>query len=380
MGGKAGVCLRDEEVEDLQFRGPVTKKNCSDGAGRLMAWGSAEMQGWRESMEDAHLVLPSLREAVLSENCKLEVDAGWENIGLFGVMDGHGGFQVAKFCERHLPEAIAARSSTDPAVAMAKSFVEMDELLQEPEGLKELRRLSALAKSARARRQTAEGMGCTVVLSCITPNALIVANAGDSRAVLCRNGQAVDLSKDHKPELPCERSRIESAGGWIEGGSVLRVNGDLSLSRAVGDLEYKLNPQLPPERQIAACLRQLRSCDSNDTQQAYDCTNGDLRALNSLVQGSIQCLENHLLSSSSRGANTTCFGPAPFLPNSMNEHRQIGFSDCSGFCFCFSAFPPFASPRLCFGFTLLRFSFSACRLRFSFCTYSCEDDDDYYCY
>ncbi|CAE7507378.1 unnamed protein product [Symbiodinium necroappetens] len=258
MGGKAGVCLRDEEVEDLQFRGPVTKKNCSDGASRLMAWGSAEMQGWRESMEDAHLVLPSLREAVLSENCKLEVDAGWENIGLFGVMDGHGGFQVAKFCERHLPEAIAARSSTDPAVAMAKSFVEMDELLQEPEGLKELRRLSALAKSARARRQTAEGMGCTVVLSCITPNALIVANAGDSRAVLCRNGQAVDLSKDHKPELPCERSRIESAGGWVEGGSVLRVNGDLSLSRAVGDLEYKLNPQLPPERQIVTSSPDVR--------------------------------------------------------------------------------------------------------------------------
>ena len=194
------------------------------------------------------------------------------------------------------------------------------------------------------------------VLSCITPNALIVANAGDSRAVLCRNGQAVDLSKDctgvpfrkacfaFYVQLPRTTSlsshvsdrasslqarvgtdllyRTESnhpmgtliafitgvgfrcphdlnwlAGGWVEGGSVLRVqglgsrwscsgvgsnafvlpnsckvNGDLSLSRAtkqqclaplwehfqvvktkaVGDLEYKLNPQLPPERQIVA--------------------------------------------------------------------------------------------------------------------------------
>ncbi|CAE7592744.1 unnamed protein product [Symbiodinium natans] len=260
MGGKAGVCLRGDEdsVEDWgNVRGPVTQKTCSDGAGRLMAWGSAEMQGWRESMEDAHLVLPSLREAVVSENCKLDVDLGWDRISLFGVMDGHGGFQVAKFCERHLPSAIAVRSSADPAAAMAQSFVEMDELLQEPEGLKELRRLSALAKSARSRRQTAEGMGCTVVLSCVTPTSLIVANAGDSRAVLCRNGQALDLSQDHKPDLPNERARIESAGGWIEGGSILRVNGDLSLSRAVGDLEYK-DRRLPPERQIVTASPDVR--------------------------------------------------------------------------------------------------------------------------
>ncbi|CAE7151888.1 unnamed protein product [Symbiodinium pilosum] len=209
-------------------------------------------------MEDAHLVLPSLREAVLSDY-KLEVDIGWEQIGLFGVMDGHGGFQVAKFCERHLPKSIAQRPSADPASAMAQSFVEMDELLQEPEGLKELRRLSALAKSARARRQTAEGMGCTVVLSCVTPSTLFVANAGDSRAVLCRGGLALDLSQDHKPELPGERARIESAGGWIEGGAVLRVNGDLSLSRAIGDLEYKLDRRLPPDRQIVTASPDVRA-------------------------------------------------------------------------------------------------------------------------
>ena len=99
------------------------------------------------------------------------------------------------------------------------------------------------------------------VLSCITPNALIVANAGDSRAVLCRNGQAVDLSKDRNAKqflqvpfqvvprtisrsshvsarassLQARVSTVQSdashdsiswlAGGWIEGGSVLRVQG-----------------------------------------------------------------------------------------------------------------------------------------------------------
>mmetsp|Transcript_52810 Transcript_52810/g.98926 ORF Transcript_52810/g.98926 Transcript_52810/m.98926 type:complete len:381 (-) Transcript_52810:140-1282(-) len=259
MGARAGVCLREDEdgAADEDYRSPVTRKRCCDGTGRSVAWGSAEMQGWRESMEDAHFAMPSLREAVLSENSKLDVDAGWDAAALFGVMDGHGGYQVAKFCERHLPEAIAARPSSDIAAAMSQSFVEMDELLQEPEGLRELKRLSALTKSSR-RRQTAEGVGCTVVLGCVTPTMLVVANAGDSRAVLCRGGQALDLSQDHKPELPSERARIESAGGWVEGGSVQRVNGDLSLSRAVGDLEYKLNQDLPPERQIVTATPEVR--------------------------------------------------------------------------------------------------------------------------
>lgn len=44
---------------------------------------------------------------------------------------------------------------------------------------------------------------------------LWVANAGDSRAVLCRNGQAVALSEDHKPQSEAERNRITAAGGFV---------------------------------------------------------------------------------------------------------------------------------------------------------------------
>ena len=62
------------------------------------------------------------------------------------------------------------------------------------------------------------------------------ANAGDSRTVMSEKGNAVDLSKDHKPELPEERSRIIKAGGEVMDG---RVNGMLALSRAMGDFDYK---------------------------------------------------------------------------------------------------------------------------------------------
>ncbi|CAJ1352219.1 unnamed protein product [Effrenium voratum] len=198
MGGRAGVCLRGDEEgtdEEIGERSPVTQKNCRDGlAMGNLAWSSAEMQGWRESMEDAHLAISCLREVVVSQNQAASVDVGW-NIGLFGVLDGHGGFQVAKFCERHLPEAIASRPSANMGAAMAEAFVEMDQQLKGAEGLKELRRLSALAKSIRIRRQTAEGMGTTAVVCCVGPTTLVVANAGDSRAVLCRRGQAIDLSQ-----------------------------------------------------------------------------------------------------------------------------------------------------------------------------------------
>ena len=61
----------------------------------------------------------------------------------------------------------------------------------------------------------------------------MVANAGDSRCVLSRGGQALDLSFDHKPEDEPELNRIEKAGGKVTPDG--RVNGGLNLSRAIGE-------------------------------------------------------------------------------------------------------------------------------------------------
>lgn len=75
----------------------------------------------------------------------------------------------------------------------------------------------------------------------------ITANVGDSRAVLARQGNAVELTVDHKPNSLDERARIERLGGmvtWhgkrtldgtpIEETGVYRVNRNLALSRAIG--------------------------------------------------------------------------------------------------------------------------------------------------
>eukprot|EP01125_Pyxidicula_operculata_P009133 TRINITY_DN3027_c0_g1_i6.p1 TRINITY_DN3027_c0_g1~~TRINITY_DN3027_c0_g1_i6.p1 ORF type:complete len:1063 (+),score=315.09 TRINITY_DN3027_c0_g1_i6:92-3280(+) len=59
------------------------------------------------------------------------------------------------------------------------------------------------------------------------------ANVGDSSAYLCRNGEAVVLSQDHKPTHASERKRISSMGIKLEEGQT-RLNG-LGVSRAFGD-------------------------------------------------------------------------------------------------------------------------------------------------
>ena len=93
------------------------------------------------------------------------------------------------------------------------------------------------------------------------------ANAGDSRSVLGVKGRAKPLSFDHKPqnegEYIClwnrsilksksgEKARICAAGGFVDFG---RVNGNLALSRAIGDFEFKKGAELSPEQQIVTAF------------------------------------------------------------------------------------------------------------------------------
>lgn len=71
------------------------------------------------------------------------------------------------------------------------------------------------------------------MVALVKNNNLFVANAGDSRCVLCKGGVAVDMSEDHKPEDDLERTRITKAGGVVNRDG--RVNDGLNLSRAIGE-------------------------------------------------------------------------------------------------------------------------------------------------
>lgn len=92
--------------------------------------------------------------------------------------------------------------------------------------------------------------GSTAVTILIKNNKLFCANAGDSRAIACINGKLDVLSNDHKPNNDKEYKRIYEAGGWVE---YNRVNGNLALSRALGDFIFKKNSHKTQEEQIVTC-------------------------------------------------------------------------------------------------------------------------------
>lgn len=187
------------------------------------------MQGWRITMEDAKITYLS------------------DAFCLFGVFDGHGGHECAQFVERHFVETLEKNSNfrkNDLERSLSENFIAMDKLLLAPAGRKEIKDLMNSESAG-----TESMAGCTAIVVLIKGGNVVVANAGDSRAVLGRSGEAVELSEDHKPDLPGEKDRILRAGGCVEDG---RVMGNINLSRSLGDFEYKDARRAPAEQMISA--------------------------------------------------------------------------------------------------------------------------------
>lgn len=74
------------------------------------------------------------------------------------------------------------------------------------------------------------------------------------------------MSNDHKPTLDSERQRIENAGGYVSWG---RVNGNLALSRAIGDFEFKRTFELPVEQQIVTAFPEVLEKDIAEAEDEF---------------------------------------------------------------------------------------------------------------
>ena len=142
--------------------------------------------------------------------------------------------------------------------ALKETFLGIDVLLVTENGRKEIQELNkesnAMSTETPSKRgfgglgdEGPEMKGCTANVVFIKNRTIYTANAGDSRAVLGKKGKAIDLSVDHKPDNKPELTRIEKAGGSVIEG---RVDGNLNLSRALGDLRYKKDKKLKPEEQM----------------------------------------------------------------------------------------------------------------------------------
>merc|ERR1719270_2033039 len=109
--------------------------------------------------------------------------------------------------------------------------------------------------------------GCTAVVALMAGTTLFVANAGDSRCVVCRDGEAVEMSADHKPEDDIELKRIKNAGGKVTPDG--RVNGGLNLSRAIGDHAYKQNKGLTLAEQMISPKPDIRTLEIDPEKDSW---------------------------------------------------------------------------------------------------------------
>ena len=227
---------------------PITDKESTEGSSGRIRYGATHMQGWRNTMEDAHVTNMALPGGGMC----------------FAVFDGHGGKEVAIFAQRHFVEELVKNPKYQAGAvdaALKETYLAIDSLLRTSEGCKEVYRIqrdlpSSAPVDLRAARDGVGAAGCTAVVAVLQSGRLFVANAGDSRAVLARAGRAVDMSVDHKPDLPEESARIRAAGSSIIEG---RVNGNINLSRSLGDLEYKNVPNLTAERQAVTAFPDVRT-------------------------------------------------------------------------------------------------------------------------
>ncbi|XP_031131080.1 probable protein phosphatase 2C 10 isoform X1 [Ipomoea triloba] len=152
-------------------------------------------------------------------------------LGLFAIYDGHLGDSVPAYLQKHLFSNILKENDfwTDPQTAIFKAYERTDQAI--------------LSHSPDLGR----GGSTAVTAILINGQKLWVANVGDSRAVLSRRGEAIQLSIDHEPNT--ERGSIEDRGGFVSNmpGDVARVNGQLAVSRAFGDKNLKTHLRSDPD-------------------------------------------------------------------------------------------------------------------------------------
>jgi protein phosphatase 1G len=406
-----------------------------------MAYGAGDMQGWRRGMEDAHITILDVMEGA-------EEMPHDKNISVFGVFDGHGGKEVAKYAAKYFKPILLSTPEFQNGEfdkALTATFLGIDKTLFDPQSEPELaefrriphpsdlrewnqsattntntssnnglslrpkptdsgssddeegnakaERLEAYLKLIKeimtppevieeeeeeeeeglerndemqdeegklqmvpagsgdneddedgvqaplssAPRNTVNKMcalqdhrviaGCTAIVAMLVGTTLYVANAGDSRGVMCRRLQPLDadeakmneseendeeqeeeqqeeqeaqeaqetpqisnaekirrskpekpntdqegvvyetipLSLDHKPLDPIEHNRIRQAGGFVN--DVGRVNGNLNLSRSLGDLKYKCNFDLPQPQQMITADPDIRQFELTEDHE-----------------------------------------------------------------------------------------------------------------
>lgn len=179
------------------------------------------LKGLRDANEDQHVV-------ILNADGR---DKRYASVNLFCVFDGHGGKFVSGYLKKRLPDFLLNKDLKYP---LSEKYInKVYDIIQD--------RLATKYKS----QATHCGSTCLVVIHYFKKGEkyVQVINAGDSRAVLCRNSNGIPLTVDHKPGLKDEKARIKKVIKDLGSNVKIEWDGhdyrikDLSVSRAFGDID-----------------------------------------------------------------------------------------------------------------------------------------------
>ena len=181
---------------------------------RLISDGTCK--GRRYSMEDTHKISDKYQ--------------------YFAIFDGHGGGKVSTILRDQFDHDLLG------------SIDELNVTKLTPELINDIKdkfitvfetfdiKLYNLDESSRGKMQ-----GSTAIIVVTIVDHIFLINLGDSRAVVVdRKGDVVFETVDHKPESEDESKRITHVGGHVTSFGIPRVNGILSVSRALGDFDLKI--------------------------------------------------------------------------------------------------------------------------------------------
>jgi len=200
-------------------------------------------------MEDGYL------EGVPREVGTLGTSGKSAAMTMYAVMDGHAGISCSNFVvlnlERNILDSLRDQKKRD---ANAEQILKSSLLAGFKVTEHSFHQYANKLEGGAGRTWATSGSTCCA--ACLAgPDEegrlrLLVANVGDSRAVLGKkDGFAVRLSVDHRPDNAAERRRVEQQGGTVAafGGAhrvILKSRGQvaagLSVTRSFGDVDFKV--------------------------------------------------------------------------------------------------------------------------------------------
>jgi protein phosphatase 2C len=234
LGRTASAAAEDEGAKRVRVRQAPTEGSSSEeladsarvapepATAVCVSHGAVSVIGRRREMEDAVAVAPPFLAEADGSGGDVEEE------GFFAVYDGHGGSRVAEACRERMHVVLAEEvlrlrrgdkwqsSATDEEAdgarwkeAMAACFARVDGEVGAADDDDET--------SGDAGEQT---VGSTAVVAVVGPRRVVVANCGDSRAVLSRGGVPVPLSSDHKVRDTHPSSKLTNTRSWRKPGNL----------------------------------------------------------------------------------------------------------------------------------------------------------------